>query len=188
MSSVRVVDSSSDPSPVSGGVPVSVIGPSTVTSVLLSLVDTVKILLLSEVPQSSSLDFVVSLQTTNSSETPAGSAASLVLDGSDSSFVHPEFSVGNREISEFRNVIVGEVVGHVYSSPLSLLVLRHGGEEVEGVLGGVFGILVRGSYQMSVLFEQSEPHCVFTGGKLHVLLSLEVSVQLESSFRGPEQG
>ena len=131
----------------------------------------------------------MSLQTSDSSETPARSTTSLVLDGSNSSIVHPEFSIGNREIrgQEFRNVIVGEVVCHVYSSPLSLLILCHGGEEVEGVLSGVFSILVRGGYEVSVLFEQSEPHCVFTGGELHVLLSLEVSVQLEGSFRGPEE-
>ena len=178
---VAVVGSGSQTSSVLLGVVVAVRRPSSLATISGG-VDTVQPFLLGEVPQLSSDLLVPGLKTSNSSECPARSTASLVLDGGDGSFLDPELLSGRLESSADGVDSVGEMSGDVESKVLALLSLSHGGEEVDTVISGVLEDRVGSGDEFSVLSEDAEPHPVLGVEVLEVLLGLEVCIELEGCF------
>ena len=140
--------------------------PSSVTTVILSLENTIKILLLGKVPQNSRLDSVGGLDTSNCTESPARSTTSLILDGGNFSLGGPEQLAGVAN-SAPQNVInrSGGHGGDVETQVPLLLSGSHGRELVEGVDSSILSILVVVSYMLGVSSEDPEPHDIFSSAK-----------------------
>jgi len=188
-SSVTVISGRSQPATSAGRVIVGPGHPSSLTSVTTSshLVDTVKVLLLGEVPQFSRDLLVPGLKSSNSSESPAGSTTSLVLDGCNSSFVGPQLAGRDTGQSTAKfGLFVGSDASTVESKVAVSLRRGHGREEVEGKLSclSVHRVLI--SNQVGTVTENSESHPVLGGPEVEVLFSLEVAVELQGLDRGLE--
>ena len=156
--------------------------PSSVTTIILSLEDTIKILLLSKVPQNSRLDSVGGLDTSNSTESPARATTSLILDGSNFSLGGPQQLAGVAN-STPQNVInrSGCHGGDVETQVPLLLSGSHGRELVEGVDSSILSVLVVVSYMLGVSSEDPEPHDVLSGAEFEVVLGFVLRVQVKGS-------
>ena len=171
------------------GVIVAVVGPSTVASVSGSLVDTVEVLLFSKVPQNSSNLSVSGLQASDSSESPAASASSLVLYSGDESLVGPLFGGWGSDSRRFKSRFgVGQMSGDVESKPGLFLHGSHGGEHVETEGGGFSFDGVYFSNELGALSEDTEPKAILGIVEVEVLLCLEVLVKLEGLSGITEDG
>ena len=168
------------------------IHPSTRTTVvilptILSLVHTVKILLLGKVLQNSRQLFVPCLNPSDGSESPAGSTTTLVLDGGHSTFLSPQHCLrGIRHRCE--EFILGSFLDscHVETEILFLFLRSHSREEVESVDSVVSSVFIVVGNMLCGLVEESVPERVFGGSEAEMVLYLELFVEVESSFRRPE--
>ena len=167
---------------------VAVAHPSTVTSVPPSLIDTVQVLLLGEVPEDTTLLLVVGLKTSDSSESPARSTRSLVLDGGNISGVGPENLLGGVEALETSGSGSHLKSRNVESKVALFLHGGHEGELVDSVLGRILDILVVVGNLDGSAPEQSESEGILGSSEVKMVLNLHLLEQSSSGGGGPQDG